>query len=138
MTKRILTLLASVSLAAALFAAITSAVQPAQARPNEAIGSPLTLLSSNITGTYTTTARYYGDAATMDVYLTVASGSGNITATVQHSSNASDWINGGTLGSAVAGTNGFSRTVTYGAYYRIVVNTNSSSITPTVRVVTKP
>ena len=137
MNKRILTLLASVSLAAMLFGTIVGVSQPVQARPNEAIGSPLTLLSSNITGTYTTTARYYGDAATMDVYLTVAGGSGNITATVQHSSNASDWIGGGTLGSAVAGTNGFSRTLAYGAYYRIVVNTNSSSITPTVRVVTK-
>jgi len=138
MNKRILSLIASVGIASVLFTAIGSAAQPAQARPNESTGSPLTLLSSNITGVYTTTPRYYGDAATVDVYLTVASGSGNITATVQHSSNASDWISGGTLGSAVVGTNGFSRTVAYGAYYRIVINTNSSNITPTVRVVTKP
>lgn len=137
MNKRILTLLASLGVAGSLFAAIVGTAQPVQARPLQATGSPLTLLSSNITGVFTTTPRYYGDAATMDVYLTVASGSGNITATLQHSSNASDWINGGTLASAVLGTNGFSRTLAYGAYYRIVLNTNSSSITPTVRVVTK-
>lgn len=137
MNKRILTLLASFGLAGSLFAAIAGAAQPAQALPLQATGSPLTLLSSNITGVFTTTPRYYGDAAAMDVYLTVAAGSGNITATLQHSSNASDWISGGTLASAVLGTNGFSRTLAYGAYYRIVVNTNSSSITPTVRVVTK-
>jgi hypothetical protein len=137
MNKRILTLLASIGLAGSLFAAIVGAAQPAQARPLQATGSPLTLLASNITSVFTTTPRYYGDAATMDVYLTVAGGSGNITATLQHSSNASDWISGGTLASAVLGTNGFSRTLAYGAYYRIVVNTNSSSITPTVRVVTK-
>lgn len=101
---------------------------------------PVTILSRNITTTYTSAARFSGDASYLDTFLTIVAGAGNVTATVQNSSNGADWVTNATstLAATTAGTPVMTRTTAYGAYYRIVVTTNSSSITPTLRVVQKP
>jgi hypothetical protein len=106
--------------------------------PSQLYTGPITILSANVpTTTYTTTARFMGDATYIDAFLS-SSGTGYVTATLYLSSNASDWARAAsdtTISSS--GTATFTRYTAYGAYYRFLVQTNAS-ITPSLRIVQKP
>ena len=145
MSKRIALLvvlcLSVLGITSSAFAAVENspARRPA-AVPSQLYTGPVTVFNAptGLTQTFTTTARFNGDASYLDIFSSVGTGiTGNVSSTLWFSSNAADWVQKDVV-YATAATLGFTHTPAYGAYYRLVIVTSGWYITPTIRIVQKP
>ena len=145
MSKRITLLVVLCLIVLGITSSAFAAVERSPARrpaavPSQLYTGPVTVFNAptSLTQTFTTTARFNGDASYLDIFSSVTPGiTGNVTSTVFFSSNASDWITKDIV-YATGATMGFTHTPAYGAYYRLVISTSGWLITPTIRVVQKP